>query len=89
LKICVTQEDIDKGVPFNASSPIALAIKRELNAEAVSVSHNSVLVWSADVVGATRFRITYKMKQFIKKFDIAKSSYGELPEPFCFELEDL
>lgn len=91
----VTDEDIDQGVAGSEGScPIALAIKRSLGCEEVSVfdSHNAmnpdhrVPGWitceAIPDLGCHTFETNTKADNFIKTFD-----RGDNVEPFSFVLE--
>ncbi len=78
ITIRVTQEDIDKGVACRGEScAVANAVRRQLNRYDVTVSAS--YVWMKG--GAYRFRVSDKMREFIKRFD-----EGKKVKPDTFEL---
>jgi len=80
MKINVTQNDIDNGIPQNPwSCPIANAIKRE----AIKREQNAnVSVGTGRIkIDGRRWRTTKVMIKFIKDFD-----NGKIVKPHCFKI---
>lgn len=83
MKIHVTQEDIDKGVPSRANQcPIALAMIRELNLDGASVNPGYIIGYVADEPFGVHYKATMPLRRFMQKFDIDKSRVN----PQTFEL---
>lgn len=83
--IQVTQEDINTGMQDVCQHcPIALAIKRALKAELVSVYNFSIHVFISNSEMSYKYRVTDAIYSFIERFD-----EGVKVEPFSFNLEPL
>lgn len=79
MKITVTQEDIDKGLPNRCyECPVSLAVKRALGARDVSVSWTITAHVDGEIL---KFNKTDPITRFVAAFDARQPV-----QPFEFEL---
>lgn len=82
MRVKVTQEDIEKGIPEHCGKcPIARAIRRAMP-DAISVGVGSIGVEWFDKSGFRVAELPQQAQQFIYYFD-----FGEPVQPFEFDLE--